>query len=94
MDAVIKILGMVGGLIGTILGVYNFLHARRKEKHEQEQADSDWTKYVVIRAAMKEMASDSFFPDEEDTEEQRWAERMVTKGLFERGMAVLTSLIS
>jgi hypothetical protein len=87
MEWAIKILTAIGSLIGTILGIYNFLHTRRKEKEERQQNDADWHKYIVLRAAMKQEKAESFFPDEEDADEQRWAERMVAKGLLERGMA-------
>jgi hypothetical protein len=56
----------------------------QKRDHE---TDSDWDKYLALKTAMRATGGESFFPDEEDPDEQRWAERMVKDGLLERGMA-------
>jgi hypothetical protein len=81
-----KILSVVPGLIGMFLGVYNFIHTRRKERHEQQQTESDLRKYFAVQLMMRTEGAD-FFPAANDTEEQRWAERMVLKGLLERALA-------
>jgi hypothetical protein len=35
LDVILKIIGMLGGVIGIALGIYNFAHARRKETRER-----------------------------------------------------------
>jgi hypothetical protein len=56
------------------------------EKRDDE-TDSDWDKYLALKNAMRATGGESFFPDDEDPDEQQWAERMVKDGLLERGMA-------
>lgn len=52
-----------------------------------DEINGDWDKYRALKNAMRATGGDSFFPDEEDPDEQQWAERMVKEGLLERGMA-------
>ncbi len=84
MDWIIKILGAVGGLIGTALGIYNFLHARGKERRARANEEQDWQIYLALRAEMGRNDGNAFMPDE-GSEQHRWAERMVAKGLLDRG---------
>jgi hypothetical protein len=84
MDWAIKILGALGGLIGTGLGVYNFVHARRQERRARASEEKDWQIYVALRAEIGRTGGNAYMPDE-GSEEHRWAERMVAKGLLDRG---------
>jgi hypothetical protein len=83
MDAVIKILGGLGGLIGTGLGIYNFVHARHQERHARAAEESDWQRYLALREDLLDGNADAWVPDE-GSDEHRWAERMVAKGLLAR----------
>ena len=93
-DWIIKILGAAGGLIGTGLGLYNFFHTRSKERGERKRDEADWQVYLSLRTEMKLANGDVFVPDE-DSDEHKWAERMVAKGLLVRGVGgigyILTS---
>ena len=42
MDWIIKILGALGGLVGTSLGIYNFARARRQERNARTAEEKDW----------------------------------------------------
>jgi hypothetical protein len=81
----IKLLGAVGGVIGTVLGIYNFKQARKKERLEREGEENDWQMYLALRAEMNRTGGNAFTPAE-GSDEHRWAERMVKKGLLERGL--------
>ena len=84
-DWAIKILGAVCGLIGMALGIYNFIHARKKERRERESEERDWQTYIALRAEMNRAGGNAYAPDE-GSEQHQWAERMVAKGLLERGL--------
>jgi hypothetical protein len=84
-DWAIKILGAVGGIVGTALGVYNFNHARKKERRERENEEKDWQMYLALRAELKRAGGNAYTPDE-GSEGHQWAERMVAKGQLERGL--------
>ena len=84
MDWVIKILGAVGGLVGTALGVYNFVHARRRERRARADEEQDWQIYLAVREGMGQTGGNAFMPDE-GSDQHRWAERMVAKGHLDRG---------
>lgn len=84
-DWAVKILGAVGGLIGTVLGIYNFKQARRKEKLEREGEEDAWQMYLALRAEMERRGGNALTPAE-GSNQHRWAERMVKKGLLERGI--------
>ncbi len=83
MDWIIKILGALGGLIGTVLGIYNFVHARRKEQRGRASEEADWQRYIALRAEMLSSDGNVLVPDE-GSDEHRWAERMVARGLLHR----------
>jgi hypothetical protein len=83
VDWIIKILGALGGSIGTLLGVYNFVHARRQEHRARASEEKDWQMYVDLRAEMLSTDGNVYVPDE-GSGEHRWAERMVAKGLLHR----------
>jgi hypothetical protein len=85
LDWAIKILGAAGGIIGTVLGIYNFRHARRKERSERESEENDWQMLLEFRAQMKKTGGNALTPAE-GSDLHRWAERMVKKGLLERGL--------
>jgi hypothetical protein len=83
MDWLIKILGVLGGLVGTGLGIYNFFHARRQEQRARATEEQDWQMYVALRADMLAADGNVFVPDF-GSDEHRWAERMVANGLLKR----------
>ena len=89
MDWAVKILGALGGLIGTGLGVYNFVHARKQERRARASEENDWQTYVTLRAEMERTGGSAFMPDE-GSDEHRWAERMVAKGLLDRSPGGIT----
>ena len=84
MDWIIQILGAAGGLIGTGLGLYNFVHARRQERRARADEKKDWQTYLAVRVELGGTDGNAYMPDE-GSAEQRWAERMVAKGLLDRG---------
>jgi hypothetical protein len=90
IDWVIKILGAVGGLIGTGFGIYNFSVARRKEKQEAQaklQEEKDRQMYAAFRAELERSGGNALTADPTSAPELFWwAERMVAKGLLERGV--------
>jgi hypothetical protein len=83
MDWIIKILGALGGLVGTSLGIYNFVRARRQERNARTAEEKDWQMILTLRAAMRATNGNAFIPDE-GSDEHRWAERMVAKNLLDR----------
>lgn len=84
-DWAMKILGAIGGIIGTVLGVYNFNRARKKEKLEREGEEEDWQMLLAMRAEMQKTGGNALTPAE-GSDLHRWAERMVKKGMLERGL--------
>src|SRR3712207_5943661 len=87
-DWIVKALGAVGGLIGTVLGVYNYTHARRKEKREQEEKESiqkeqeeEWKLYAGLVKASEEGL---VYQPKIGSIEHKRAERLVEKGMLER----------
>ena len=85
MDWIIKIFGAAGGLIGTALGLYNFVHARRQERRARADEKKDWQMFLALRAELGRTDGNAYMPDEGSTE-HRWAERMVAKNLLDRGV--------
>jgi hypothetical protein len=82
VDWITKILGALGGLIGTGLGIYNFVHARRQEQRTRANETNDWQMYSALRTEMLASNGDVYLPNEGSTEHQ-WAERMVARGLLD-----------
>lgn len=89
-DWLIKIIGALGGVIGTGLGVYNFRTARKKERRENEdrkRQDEDRKMYTAMRAEMERTGGNGITADpNSDPKLFWWAERMVEQGLLERGL--------
>ncbi len=83
VDWGIKILAAVGGIFGSALGIYNFNHARKKEKGERESEERDWQLYVQLRSDMEGSGGNVLAPDN-GSDQHRWAERMVERGKLER----------
>jgi hypothetical protein len=88
LDWIVKLLGALGGLIGTVLGIYNYVHARRKEARESEvknnlrqEQEEEWKLYASLTEASKEGLL--LHPDVGSIEHKR-AERLVEKGMLER----------
>jgi hypothetical protein len=90
VDWVIKIVGALGGVIGTTLGVYNLRAARKREAREageHRQQDEDRKKYEAVREGMRQSGGEALTADpNSDPELFWWAERMVKQGLLERGL--------
>jgi hypothetical protein len=90
IDWSIKIVGALGGIIGTALGVYNFRTARKKEAREAEerrQQDEDRKMYEAMRAQMQQSGGSALLADPNSEPELFWwAERMVKQGLLDRGL--------
>ena len=84
-DWIIRVLGAAGGLIGTTLGLYNFYHARNKERRQRAHDEKDWQMYLELRAEMNRTGASDYTPDE-GSDEHQWAERMVAKGRLGRGI--------
>jgi hypothetical protein len=82
VDWVIKILGALGGLAGTSLGIYNFVHARRQERRANAAEEKDWEMFLRLRADM--LGTNNAYVPEEGSAEHRSAERMVAKGWLQR----------
>ena len=88
LDVIIKVLGAAGGLIGTALGIYNYIHARKKEGREleeksssQQEQEEEWKLYVGLMEASKDGLL--LHPEPSSVEHKR-AERLVEKGMLER----------
>lgn len=88
LDIIIKILGTVLGSIGAVLGIYNYVHARRKEAREEEekkaareQEQREWEYFVDFLKASRE----GYIARPEDgSEGQKIAEKFVAKGMLIR----------
>lgn len=81
LDSIVKIIGLLLGVIGSALGLYNFFHARRKEKRAFQIEEEDWAFYTRI---CEENKRGSIHFVEDGSEEHRRCERLVAKGLLER----------
>ena len=78
----------ISKIIGTLLGIYNLIHARQKEKREEqarerekEEGEADWRLLVAMIEASRQ--GDELHPDN-GSELHRQLERMVQKGTVER----------
>jgi hypothetical protein len=88
LDVILKIVGAPGGVIGTALGIYNYVHARRKEVREQaekeaakEQEQREWEFYADFLRASRE----GYIAKPEDgSEGHKVAEKFVAKGMLTR----------
>ena len=76
--------GAVGGVVGTALGFFNFLDARRKEREKKRTEDADWQRWVGFLADQAASAATIAFQPESGSENHRWAERMVARGMLRR----------
>jgi hypothetical protein len=88
LDWIIKLLGALGGLIGTVLGIYNYVHSRRKEGREGKEKKSlrieqeeEWKLYASLTEASKEGLL--LHPSTGSVEHKR-AERLVERGMLQR----------
>ncbi len=41
-----KLVGVVGGISGTALGIYNLIASRQKEKRSRRGQEEDWQRYI------------------------------------------------
>ncbi len=78
-----KLLPLLFGLIGAILGVYNFRHARKKEAQERlekdsakQEAQAEWDLYTELLKASEE----GLILQPPSEEVLKRAERLVEKG--------------
>lgn len=85
----IKFLTAALSIVGTVLGIYNFRHARRREEIERANEDRDWQMYIALRAEIDKSGGGNAYTPYEGSDEHRWAERMVSKGLLKRGLGGL-----
>lgn len=85
VDLTLKIWGAISGSVGTALGIYNLISSRRKEKREGQKREEDWQKCIALRQYMQEKGANLYTP-ELGSEEHKWAERVVERGLLERGI--------
>jgi hypothetical protein len=89
-DLILKVVGALGGVMGTALGIYNFRVARKKEAREaeeQRQKDEDRKMYAALSAEMDRTGGNSLTADpNSDPQLFWWAERMVSQGLLVRGL--------
>ncbi len=83
-DTTVKILGAAGGAIGTVLGLYNFLHARRKEQEAKMEEENDFSMFAALMEAHMNHQGVLITPDI-GSPEWKQAERLVRKGLLARG---------
>ena len=88
LDVILKIIGALGGVIGTVLGVYNFVHARRKETRElqekeaaKEQEQRMWKFYTDFLPVSRE--GRVLRPDV-GSEQHMMAESLVARGMLIR----------
>lgn len=95
LDWFIKAMGAVGGVIGTALGIYNFVIARRKEKREQQkeqrerekeeklrqEGEQDWDLYAEILAGSRK---GMIFEPPNGSEDHKRVERLVDQKKLER----------
>ena len=82
-DLAIKVWSAFGATIGTVLGVFNFVHARNKEKRDRQREDDDFTLYTEFVVKQQEHPSRIILRFTPGSMEHRWAQRMVERGLLE-----------
>src|SRR5947209_8171912 len=87
VDFLFKVTGGAGGIVGSLLGVYNLIHSRRKEKREErdreaakQEAELEWQLFSGLHEASKE----GFIYVPPGDAELRRAERLVERGVLER----------
>lgn len=80
----IKTLGAGGGAIGTLLGIYNFLHARMKEREAKMEEENDFNLLAAVMDAHMNQQGVLVTPVI-SSPEWKQAERLVRKGLLARG---------
>lgn len=83
-DVAVKILGAVGGVIGTGLGFYNFIHARRKEQDAKIEEENDLNMLAAVMEAHMNQNGVLVTPAVGSVEWKQ-AERLVRKGFLARG---------
>jgi hypothetical protein len=88
LDIILKVLSALLGSIGAVLGVYNYIHARRKETREQrereaasEQEQREWAFYADFYRASREGL---VLKPEDGSENHKLAEKFVAKGMLIR----------
>lgn len=88
LELIVKVLSAAGGLIGTGLGIYNFVHARRKESREREEkasAHQEQEEEWQLLASLTEASREGLvFQPEIGSPEYRRAERLVERNKLER----------
>lgn len=81
LDLIFKITGGAGGALGTVLSLYNFVHARRQETRDKSLEAKDIELYLATQAEVYKKGANCINPKLGSTEQQ-WADRMTKRGLM------------
>lgn len=85
MDIILKFLGPITGITGTVLSLYNLISARRKEKLARQHEGEDMEKWFLLVKQAQGNPAPLIWQFTVGSVEHRWAERMVARGLLKRG---------
>ncbi|HEX8069368.1 MAG TPA: hypothetical protein VF546_05425 [Pyrinomonadaceae bacterium] len=83
-DTIAKVIGVVGGALGSILSLYNFFHARRKEAAARLDEENDLSLLAAVMTAQRKVQGMVLEP-EIGSDEWKRAEGLVRKGVLMRG---------
>ncbi len=88
LDSIIKIVGGVGGLIGTGLGIYNLVVARRKEAREHQEKDNarqeQEAEWQLLAGLLEASKGGLMLRPKTGSPELRIAERLVERNVLQR----------
>jgi hypothetical protein len=84
VDFLFKITGGVGGIIGTLLGFYNLIIARRKETDAKLEEENNLSMLAAVMKAQMQTNGLLLTP-EIGSGEWRRAEKLVHRGILSRG---------
>ena len=77
-------IGAVGGTLGSVLGIYNFVQIRNREKRESESEKADWRRWVEFLGSQRDVPGVLVLSPEPGSDKHLWAERMVARGMLQR----------
>ena len=77
-------IGAVGGTLGSVLGIYNFVQIRNREKRESESEKADWGRWVEFLGSQRNVPGALILNPEAGSDQHLWAERMVSRGMLQR----------
>lgn len=83
-EALKDVVSMIGALVGAVLGIYNLWRAHVREQVAQRAEATDWQRWVEFIAAQREHPATLVFQPEPGSDNHKWAERMVARGMLER----------